>query len=182
MSTGGCWCFANENQYSLLPAAFGGTINLELWKADKAFCLLILWSFWKKKNQRYEKKKPDGSHEYCERKCLHLLIHVPVQTRVFQDEPIFLPLLWEIGFSILLFPQPALAVPLTQVPAGYPPLTDGRYGTSTCRWQKKVQTSSKQNTRPLGAWTFQQSLVPLLFFFDLDLIEDRSKTCDEIRK
>lgn len=34
--------FANENQYSLLPAAFGGTINLELWKADKAFCLLIL--------------------------------------------------------------------------------------------------------------------------------------------
>lgn len=34
--------FANENKYSLLPAAFGGTINLELWKADKAFCLLVL--------------------------------------------------------------------------------------------------------------------------------------------
>lgn len=40
--------FANEKQYSLLPAAFSGTINLELWKADKTFCLLILWR-WKKK-------------------------------------------------------------------------------------------------------------------------------------
>lgn len=34
--------FANENLYSLLPAAFSGPINLELWKADKAFCFLIL--------------------------------------------------------------------------------------------------------------------------------------------
>lgn len=37
-------------------------------------------------------------------------------------------------------------------------------------------------TRPLGPERSQQSLEPLLFFFDLDLIEDRSKTCDEIRK
>lgn len=37
-------------------------------------------------------------------------------------------------------------------------------------------------TRPLGPERSQQSLEPLLFFFDLDLVEDRSKTCDEIRK
>lgn len=109
--------------------------------------------------------------------CLHLLIHVPVQTCVFQDEPIFLPLLGEIGFRILLFPQPALAVPLTQVPAGYPPLTDGGYGASTWR-----QETFRNLPNPLRPETLQQSLEPLLFFFDLDLIEDRSKTCDEIRK
>lgn len=82
--------------------------------------------------------------------CLHLLIHVPVQTCVFQDEPIFLPLLGEIGFSILLFPQPALAVPLTQVPAGYPPLTDGGYGASTCRWQERFRNlpNKAQPLRP----------------------------------
>lgn len=55
---------------------------------------------------------------------IHLLIHVPVQTRVFQDEPVLLPLLRKIGFSVFLFPQPALTVALTQVPAGNPPFAD----------------------------------------------------------
>lgn len=55
---------------------------------------------------------------------IHLLIHVPVQTRVFQDEPVLLPLLRKISFSVFLFPQPALTVALTQVPAGNPPFAD----------------------------------------------------------
>ena len=61
---------------------------------------------------------------FAKNRHVHLLVHVPVQARVFQDEPVLLPLLREIGFSILLFPQPALTVALTQVPAGNPPLAD----------------------------------------------------------
>lgn len=34
--------FPDENQYSQLSPAFSGTVNLELWEADKALCLLIL--------------------------------------------------------------------------------------------------------------------------------------------
>lgn len=122
---------------------------------------------------------------------LYLLVHVPVQTSVFQDEPVLLPLLWKIGFSILLFPQPALAVALTQVSAGNPPLTDWRHGTCCCRRQQGSKTdggvrkhSSKNTCSCLSLSTCEHSrispykmLSPLHFFFDLDISEERSNTC-----
>ena len=74
---------------------------------------------------------------------IHLLIHVPVQASVLQDEPVLLPLLRKIGFSVLLLPQPALTVPLTQVPAGNPPLADRRHGTSSCRRQGGSRTDER---------------------------------------
>lgn len=52
--------FANENKYSLLPAAFSGAIDLELGQADKAFCLLVLRGVITK----ILLKKPDCANEY----------------------------------------------------------------------------------------------------------------------
>lgn len=54
----------------------------------------------------------------------HLLVPVPVQTAALQNEPVLLPPLGEIRFSVLLLPQPALAVPLAQVLAGDASLAD----------------------------------------------------------
>lgn len=71
---------------------------------------------------------------------LYLLVHVPVQARAFQDEPVLLPLLWKIGFGIFLLPQPALAVTLPEVPAGNPPLTDRRHGAPGWRRQQGSRT------------------------------------------
>ena len=55
---------------------------------------------------------------------IHLLIHVPVQAGVFQDEPVFLPFLGKIAFGILFFPEPTFTVALTQVFTGDPTLAD----------------------------------------------------------
>lgn len=117
---------------------------------------------------------------------IHLLIHVPVQASVFQNKPVLLPFLRKIGFSILLFPQPALAVPLTQIPAGNPSFADWRHGTCSCRYQQGSRTDEWVRKHflwntclCLGVSTCDCSssnLLPLLFFFDLDSSEDRSNT------
>lgn len=45
----------------------------------------------------------------------YVLVSVPVEARLFEDKPVLPPLLGEVAFSILLLPQPALAVAMTQV-------------------------------------------------------------------
>ena len=72
----------------------------------------------------------------------HLLVHVPVQAGVLQDEPVLLPLLREVTLSVLLLPQPALAVAPAQIFTRNSPLTDGRQGTAcTYRIRRGISLS-----------------------------------------
>lgn len=56
-------------------------------------------------------------------RAAYVLVGVPVEARVLEDEPILFPLLSEVAFSVLLLPQPALAVAVAQVLTGDPPPT-----------------------------------------------------------
>lgn len=59
----------------------------------------------------------------------YVLIGVPVETGLFEDEPVLSPLLGEIAFGVLLLPQPALAVTVTQVLTRDSPSTGASEGT-----------------------------------------------------
>lgn len=48
----------------------------------------------------------------------YVLVCVPVQGGILQDEPVLFPFLGEISFGILFLPEPALAVTVAQVLAG----------------------------------------------------------------
>lgn len=50
--------------------------------------------------------------------CTYILVCVPVQGGVLQNEPVLFPFLGEITFGILFLPEPALAVAVPQVLAG----------------------------------------------------------------
>lgn len=66
----------------------------------------------------------------------YILVGVPVETGLFEDEPVFPPLLGEVPFSILLLPQPALTVPMAQVLTGDPPAAGARQ--RACTWRNQV--------------------------------------------
>ena len=53
----------------------------------------------------------------------YILVGVPVEARVLQDEPVLFPLLHEVAFGIFLLPQPALAVAVAKVFTRDPPPT-----------------------------------------------------------
>lgn len=57
---------------------------------------------------------------YCQR-AAYILVGVPVERGVLEDEPVLLPLLGEVALGILLLPQPALTVPMAQVLTGDTP-------------------------------------------------------------
>lgn len=59
-------------------------------------------------------------------RATRLLVDVPVQTVVLQDEPVLLPLVRKITLSVSLPPQPALTVSSTQSFAGNTSTTQGR--------------------------------------------------------
>ena len=59
----------------------------------------------------------------------HVLVGVPVQTGLFEDEPVLPPLLGEVAFGVFLLPEPPLTVPVAQVFTGDPPPTSARQGT-----------------------------------------------------
>lgn len=61
----------------------------------------------------------------------YILVSVPVEARLFEDKPVFSPLLGEVAFSILLLPQPAFTVPMAKVLTGNSPTTST--GEGTCR-------------------------------------------------
>lgn len=63
------------------------------------------------------------------------MVGVPVQAGLFEDKPVLPPFLGEVAFSILLLPQPALTVTVTQVLAGNSPSTGTSEGT--CRERKE---------------------------------------------
>lgn len=53
--------------------------------------------------------------------CTYILVCVPVQGGILQNEPVLFPFLGEITFGILFLPEPALAVAVAQVLAGDAP-------------------------------------------------------------
>lgn len=59
----------------------------------------------------------------------YILVGVPVEAGLFEDKPVLPPLLGEVTFSILLLPQPALAVTVAKVLTGNSPSTGTREGT-----------------------------------------------------
>lgn len=73
----------------------------------------------------------------------YVLVGVPVKARFFEDEPVLPPFLGEIAFSVLLLPQPALAVAVAQILTGDSPSTGTGEGTWVRR-QKKPQTCQPQ--------------------------------------
>lgn len=66
----------------------------------------------------------------------YILVGVPVEAGLFEDEPILPPFLGEVAFSILLLPQPALAVTMAQVLTGNSPSTGT--GEGTCRGKRTM--------------------------------------------
>lgn len=64
----------------------------------------------------------------------YVLVGVPVETGLFEDEPVLPPFLGEVSFGVLLLPQPALAVTVAQVLTGNSPSTGTSEGT--CRESK----------------------------------------------
>lgn len=56
----------------------------------------------------------------------YLLVDVPVQAGVFQHHPVLLPLLRKVALGILLLPEPACTISLSQIFTGNPTLADGR--------------------------------------------------------
>lgn len=70
----------------------------------------------------------------------YVLVGVPVEAGLFEDEPVLPPLLGEVAFGILLLPQPALTVAVAQVLTGDSPPTGTSEGT--CR-QRTGGSASK---------------------------------------
>lgn len=65
----------------------------------------------------------------------YILVGVPVEAGLFEDEPVLPPFLGEVAFRVLLLPQPTLTVTVTQVLTGNSPSTGT--GEGTCRERKQ---------------------------------------------
>lgn len=65
----------------------------------------------------------------------YILVGVPVEAGLLEDEPVLPPLLGEVAFGVLLFPQPALTVAVAQVLAGNSSST----GTGERTWRREVK-------------------------------------------
>lgn len=59
----------------------------------------------------------------------YILVGVPVEAGLFQDKPVLPPLLCKVTLSVLLLPQPALAVTVAEVLTGDSPSTGTAEGT-----------------------------------------------------
>lgn len=62
--------------------------------------------------------------------CTYILVCVPVQGGILQNEPVLFPFLGEISLGILFLPEPALAVAVPQVLAGNAPPAHAGEGTA----------------------------------------------------
>lgn len=67
----------------------------------------------------------------------YILVGVPVEAGLLEDEPVLPPLLGEVAFGVLLLPQPALTVAVAQVLAGNSSPTGA--GQRTCGDRQKVK-------------------------------------------
>lgn len=61
--------------------------------------------------------------------CTYILVCVPVQGGILEDEPVLFPFLGEVTLGILFLPEPALAVAVAQVLAGDSPPAHAGQGT-----------------------------------------------------
>lgn len=59
----------------------------------------------------------------------YILVGVPVEAGLFEDKPVLSPFLGEVAFSILLLPQPTLAVTVPQILTGNSSSTRTSEGT-----------------------------------------------------
>lgn len=79
----------------------------------------------------------------------YILVCVPVQARLFEDKPVFPPFLGEIAFSILLLPQPALTVTVSQVLTGNSPAAGASEGPCGDEGRRGIDSQQKESC-PLG--------------------------------
>lgn len=59
----------------------------------------------------------------------YVLVGVPIEAGLFEDKPVLSPFLGEVAFSVLLLPQPALAVAVPQILTRNSPSTCTSEGT-----------------------------------------------------
>lgn len=76
--------------------------------AHKHTCRCKIWG-------NFRSKLSDLGTDYQLNVSAYILVSVPVEARLFEDKPVLPPLLGEVAFSVLLLPQPALAVAMAQV-------------------------------------------------------------------
>lgn len=76
---------------------------------------------------------------FKENTSTYILVGVPVEAGLLEDEPVLSPLLGKVAFGVLLLPQPALAVTVAQVLAGNSSPTGT--GERTCGYRQIVRVT-----------------------------------------